>query len=104
MSKYYFRRTKSTQFKKIIINDCLIIKPKSILETPDIEEAKLTFIECDCHCKYSEAFNFNNFKKLKKLIANPCDFVHLNNDILENLELISIWDIDTDIQKKLWKK
>ena len=99
-----FEEQSLLNLKKLILNDCLIIKPKSILETPDIEEAKLTFIEYDYNCKYSEAFNFNNFKKLKKLIANPCDFVHLNNDILENLELISIWDIDTDIQKKLWKK
>ena len=99
-----FEEQSLLNLKKLILNDCLIIKPKSILETPDIEEAKLTFIECDYHCKYSEAFNFNNFKKLKKLIANPCDFVHLNNDILENLELISIWDIDTDIQKKVMEK
>ncbi len=99
-----FAENSFMNLKKLLLNDCQIIKPKTILEAPDIEEGKFTYIKCEYNCKYSESLNFSNFKKLKNLIANPCDFIKLNNDILENLELISIWDIDADIQKKVMEK
>ena len=99
-----FSNNSFLNLKKLLLNDCFINKSESILEAPNIEECKLTYINTINEYKYFQILNLHNFQKLKKLVVNPDDFIHIENDILENLELISIWEIDSDIQKQIMEK
>ena len=91
--------------KKLLLLNCSINKQETILTIDNLIECKLSYMKTDNNIKYYEIFDFSKFKHIKKLVVNPEDFIHIDSDdTMENLELVSLWDISTEIQIKTFEK
>ena len=60
---------------KLDLNNCSIIKHKSLLEVPNLEECEFTYTD-EIKQRYYSIFNISSFKKLKKFVGAPCDFIY----------------------------
>lgn len=89
---------------KLNLYNCSINKPKSILEVPNLEECELTYYDGESEQKYYSIFDISSFKKLKKFIGDPCDFIYLEENNLEFVKLISYTEVSSEDRVKVLKK
>ena len=89
--------------KKLNLNSCSISKHKSLIEVPNLEECELTYSDISDQ-RYYTIFNISSFKKLKTYIGEPCDFIFIESNLLEYLNLISYYEVPTDDILKILKK
>lgn len=88
--------------KKLDLNNCSIVKHKSLLELPNLEDCELTYAEED-NQKYYSIFDISSFKKLKKFVGAPCDFIYMDSIFLEYLKLTSFSDVSSEDTIKIFK-
>lgn len=89
---------------KLNLYNCSINKPKSLLAVPNLEECELTYYDGESEQKYYSIFDISSFKKLKKLIGDPCDFIYLEENNLEFVKLISYTEVSPEDRVKVLKK
>ncbi len=87
---------------KLDLNNCSIIKHKSLLEVPNLEECEFTYTD-EINQRYYSIFNISSFKKLKKFVGAPCDFIYMRSIFLEYLKLTSSTDISSEDVTKVFK-
>ena len=89
---------------KLNLYHCSINKPKSLLAVPNLEECELTYYDGESEQKYYSIFDISSFKKLKKFVGDPCDFIYLEENNLEYVKLISFTEVSTEDRIKVLKK
>lgn len=89
---------------KLNLYNCSINKPKSLLAVPNLEECELTYYDGESEQKYYSIFDISSFKKLKKFIGDPCDFIYLEENNLEFVKLISYTEVSSEDRVKVLKK
>ena len=89
---------------KLNLYNCSINKPKSLLAVPNLEECELTYYDGESEQKYYSIFDISSFKKLKKFVGDPCDFIYLEENNLEYVKLISFTEVSTEDRIKVLKK
>ena len=89
---------------KLNLYNCSINKPKSILPVPNLEECELTYYDGESEQKYYSIFDISSFKKLKKFVGDPCDFIYLEENNLEYVKLISFTEVSSEDRIKVLKK
>ena len=89
---------------KLNLYNCSINKPKSLLAVPNLEECELTYYDGESEQKYYSIFDISSFKKMKKFIGDPCDFIYLEENNLEFVKLISYTEVSSEDRVKVLKK
>ena len=89
---------------KLNLYHCSINKPKSLLAIPNLEECELTYYDGESEQKYYSIFDISSFKKLKKFVGDPCDFIYLEENNLEYVKLISYTEVSSEDRTKVLKK
>ena len=89
---------------KLNLYHCSINKPKSLLSVPNLEECELTYYDGESEQKYYSIFDISSFKKLKKFVGDPCDFIYLEENNLEYVKLISFTEVSSEDRIKVLKK
>lgn len=89
---------------KLNLYNCSINKPKSLLAVPNLEECELTYYDGESEQKYYSIFDISSFKKLKKFIGDPCDFIYLEENNLDFVKLISYTEVSSEDRVKVLKK
>ena len=89
---------------KLNLYHCSINKPKSLLAVPNLEECELTYYDGESEQKYYSIFDISSFKKLKKFVGDPCDFIYLEENNLEYVKLISFTEVSSEDSIKVLKK
>lgn len=89
---------------KLNLYHCSINKPKSLLPVPNLEECELTYYDGESEQKYYSIFDISSFKKLKKFVGDPCDFIYLEENNLEYVKLISFTEVSSEDRIKVLKK
>ena len=89
---------------KLNLYHCSINKPKSLLAIPNLEECELTYYDGESEQKYYSIFDISSFKKLKKFVGDPCDFIYLEENNLEYVKLISHTEVSSEDRTKVLKK
>lgn len=89
---------------KLNLYHCSINKPKSLLSVPNLEECELTYYDGESEQKYYSIFDISSFKKLKKFVGDPCDFIYLEENNLEYVKIISFTEVSSEDRIKVLKK
>ena len=99
-----FEENSCLNIKKLILYDCLIIKPKSLIKFPELEICELErFNYIDQ--KYDLIIDFSNLKNLKYFTGEICDFINLEDpQSLLNVKLTEKINISKEIEKEMIEK
>lgn len=89
--------------RKLIISNSSINKSESLLKIPKLEECEMTYLD-KTDLKFNSIFDFSTITKIKKFIGDPCDFVHIDNNALKYIKLISYSEVPSDLRRKVYEK
>ena len=89
--------------KNLTLFDCLIIKQKTLLKFPELENYYLISITTQERCNL--IIDFSSLKKLKRIVTDSCDFVYLENSLVEHITLNpNIKNITNEKEEKMLRK
>ena len=87
--------------KNLYLEDCYFSVPNTLLKFPKLEICD--FFNMD-EQRYSSIIDFQSLDKIKSFSGEVCDFLYLNNIILEEVTLFSLVDNSYEIELKLFEK
>jgi hypothetical protein len=90
-----------SNLKNLYIEDCYFSLPDTLLKFPKLEICDFFNID---EQKFSSIIDFQSLDKIKIFSGEVCDFLHLNNIILEEVTLFSLVDNSYEIEEKLFEK
>ena len=90
-----------SNLKNLYLEDCYFSLPDTLLKFPKLEICDFFNID---EQKYSSIIDFQSLDKIKSFSGEVCDFLYLNNIILEEVTLFSLVDNSYEIEEKLFEK
>ena len=102
-SNLSFPEDNSLNLTKLIIDDCSIIKPISLIIFPYLEDLELENITYNNQA-FNSIIDFSQLKLLKRLKSEAYDFIYLENDVLENLSLKLNVNSCIELERKMFEK
>ncbi len=87
--------------KNLYLDECFFFMPNTLLKFPNLEICD--FFNMD-EQKFSSIIDFQSLNKIKSFSGEVCDFLYLNNILLEEVTLFSLVDNSYEIEVKLFEK